>query len=76
MPLTADEIRRHLGLEPHPEGGSYVQTFRDNQSEWPEGGVAIPRPSIFFSRRAKSRRGIASRMLPKSGIGMAVRHFC
>jgi predicted cupin superfamily sugar epimerase len=38
MVLTANEIREHLGLQPHPEGGFYVQTFRDNQSEWPEGG--------------------------------------
>jgi predicted cupin superfamily sugar epimerase len=36
--LTAKDIRRHLGLQPHPEGGSYVQTFRDNQSDWPQGG--------------------------------------
>jgi hypothetical protein len=38
MALTAAEIRKLLKLEPHPEGGSYVQTFRDNQQEWPEGG--------------------------------------
>ena len=38
MVLTADEIRKHLALQPHPEGGFYVQTFRDNQGEWPEGG--------------------------------------
>ncbi|ATU90583.1 cupin domain-containing protein [Phyllobacterium zundukense] len=38
MVLTADEIRRHLGLEPHPEGSSYVQTFRDNENGWPAGG--------------------------------------
>lgn len=29
MPLDADAIIRLLGLEPHPEGGAYVQTFRD-----------------------------------------------
>lgn len=29
MPLDADSIIRLLGLEPHPEGGAYVQTFRD-----------------------------------------------
>jgi predicted cupin superfamily sugar epimerase len=37
MTLTPEAIRRHLGLAPHPEGGSYVQTFRDNK-EWPVGG--------------------------------------
>lgn len=38
MKLTPDAIRRYLGLEPHPEGGSYVQTFRDNEKDWPVGG--------------------------------------
>jgi predicted cupin superfamily sugar epimerase len=38
MVLTANEIREHLGLQPHPEGGFYVQTFRDNEGEWSEGG--------------------------------------
>ncbi len=27
--LTADEIRERLRLAPHPEGGSYRETFRD-----------------------------------------------
>ena len=27
--LGADEIKRLLGLIPHPEGGHYVETFRD-----------------------------------------------
>ena len=26
---TADEIIRLLGLNPHPEGGHYRETFRD-----------------------------------------------
>jgi predicted cupin superfamily sugar epimerase len=26
--VTADELIARLGLEPHPEGGHYVQTFR------------------------------------------------
>ena len=37
MTLTPEAIRSYLGLAPHPEGGSYVQTFRDNR-EWPVGG--------------------------------------
>jgi predicted cupin superfamily sugar epimerase len=28
-PLTADEIIKHLNLAPHPEGGYYRQTFKD-----------------------------------------------
>jgi predicted cupin superfamily sugar epimerase len=28
-PLTADEVIAHLKLEPHPEGGWYRETFRD-----------------------------------------------
>lgn len=27
--LTADDVIRLLGLAPHPEGGHYVETFRD-----------------------------------------------
>ena len=28
-PLTADEVIAHLGLKPHPEGGWFRETFRD-----------------------------------------------
>jgi predicted cupin superfamily sugar epimerase len=28
-PLTADQIIKHLNLAPHPEGGHYRQTFKD-----------------------------------------------
>jgi uncharacterized protein len=28
-PLTADEVIQHLGLKPHPEGGWFLETFRD-----------------------------------------------
>jgi len=32
--VTADEIIATLGLQPHPEGGCYIETFRDaNGSE-------------------------------------------
>ncbi|MDO1584095.1 cupin domain-containing protein [Rhizobium oryzicola] len=27
--MTAEEIIRELGMQPHPEGGWYVETFRD-----------------------------------------------
>jgi predicted cupin superfamily sugar epimerase len=31
--MTADEIIRLLGLQPHPEGGHYVETFRDTATD-------------------------------------------
>ncbi len=34
--LTADDVVRILGLEPHPEGGAYRETYRD-----PERAVAV-----------------------------------
>ncbi|PRD44021.1 cupin [Phyllobacterium phragmitis] len=30
MTLTPEEIRKTLAMQPHPEGGWYVETFRDN----------------------------------------------
>ena len=29
MPLSADAVIRELGLQPHPEGGHFRETFRD-----------------------------------------------
>lgn len=31
--MTADEIIAQLGLQPHPEGGHYAETFRDAQTD-------------------------------------------
>ncbi|MBP2550231.1 putative cupin superfamily sugar epimerase [Neorhizobium galegae] len=31
--MTADEIIETLKLEPHPEGGCYIQTFRDGDGD-------------------------------------------
>jgi predicted cupin superfamily sugar epimerase len=30
--MTADEVIRTLGLQPHPEGGHYIETFRSSAS--------------------------------------------
>jgi uncharacterized protein len=31
--MTADDVVRRLGLEPHPEGGFYRETFRDPRTD-------------------------------------------
>jgi uncharacterized protein len=31
--MTASDIKTLLGMQPHPEGGSYVQTFRDSATD-------------------------------------------
>ncbi|NKM88664.1 cupin [Rhizobium laguerreae] len=33
MDVTVQQIKEILGLEPHPEGGAYIETFRDNKAE-------------------------------------------
>jgi len=42
--VTADEIRRLLALEPHPEGGFYRETFRAPAAA----GVRSPGSAIYF----------------------------
>ena len=37
MPMTADEIIKHLRLEPHPEGGWYRQTWVAENEGRPSG---------------------------------------
>jgi uncharacterized protein len=32
-PLTADEIIKELNLKPHPEGGWFRETFRDEKGD-------------------------------------------
>ncbi|MDD7909409.1 cupin domain-containing protein [Pseudovibrio exalbescens] len=36
-PISADDIIRELNMQPHPEGGYYVETFRDGGSPQPRG---------------------------------------
>lgn len=39
--LTADEVIRLLGLAPHPEGGHFRETFRDDESQGRAASTAI-----------------------------------
>lgn len=42
--MTADELKRTLGLKPHPEGGWYVETYRDAAPE----GTRAASTAIYF----------------------------
>ena len=48
--MTADEIIARLGLQPHPEGGHYRETFRA-----PDSGRAAPSTAIYFLLKAGER---------------------
>lgn len=48
--LTADEIVSLLGLEPHPEGGYFVETFRDAA-----GGGRARSTAIYYLLKAGQR---------------------
>ena len=39
--MTADEIIRHFGMKPHPEGGHYIETFRSPDAAGRSTGTAI-----------------------------------
>ena len=42
--LSADDIIRMLDLKPHPEGGHYLETFRDDRGE----GERAASTAIYF----------------------------
>ena len=46
-PMTADEIIETLGMQPHPEGGFFVETYRDT----PAGGGRAHSTGIYFLLR-------------------------
>jgi predicted cupin superfamily sugar epimerase len=50
--MTADDIIRLLGLKPHPEGGHFVETFRD----WEGGGRAASTAIYFLLARGERSR--------------------
>ncbi len=49
--LTADEIISRLGLQPHPEGGHYRETFRDPRTV--DGGRAASTAIYFLLARGE-----------------------
>lgn len=49
--LTAGEIISHLGLQPHPEGGHYRETFRDPRLV--EGGRSASTAIYFLLARGE-----------------------
>lgn len=48
---SADEVIARLGLEPHPEGGHYRETFRDTPADGGRGAVTV----ISYLLRAGER---------------------
>ena len=71
--LSAADVTRLLGLQPHPEGGHYRETFRDIACRTPP-GAPPPRPSIFCSPPARCRAGTGSTP-PRHGTGMRARRW-
>lgn len=65
---SAREIIEALGLKPHPEGGWYAETFRD-ESAAPRGHST---ESTTCSKPDSARTGTASRTRRRSGISMPV----
>ena len=51
MGLGADDVIRRLGLEPHPEGGHFRETWRHR----PDGGGRGAGTAIYFLLRAGER---------------------
>jgi predicted cupin superfamily sugar epimerase len=49
--LSADDVIRLLGLQPHPEGGHYRETFRDSRGVDAGSGRAAS-TAIYFLLRA------------------------
>ena len=69
---TAEEVIAQLGLKPHPEGGYFRETFRD---EGAHKGRAHSTAILYLLRAGECRAGTAS-MRRSFGIGMAARRSC
>jgi predicted cupin superfamily sugar epimerase len=67
MTLTAAEIIRVLDLKPHPEGGHYRETFRDDRTH--ANGRAHSTAIYFLLARGSARTGTRS-MRRRPGTGM------
>ena len=49
--LSADEVIRLLGLQPHPEGGHFCETFRDSRTV--DGGRAASTAIYFLLKQGE-----------------------
>jgi len=54
--VNADDIIRLLGLQPHPEGGHYRETFRDSRSVDTGSGRAASTAIYFLLRTGEISR--------------------
>lgn len=52
MQMTPDQIIGELGLQPHPEGGHFCETFRD---ETRDGKERAPSTAIYYLLKAGER---------------------
>jgi uncharacterized protein len=52
--VDADDIIRHFGMRPHPEGGHYVETFRSPGAQR-DGGGRSTGTAIYFLLKAGER---------------------
>ena len=50
MPLTAAQIRQRLAMQPHPEGGHYVEVFRASEvvRRGSDGAERVSSTAIYF----------------------------
>jgi hypothetical protein len=67
--VTATDIIRELGLRPHPEGGHFIETFRDQRTV---NAAPSRRRFITCSRAVSARAGTAS-IPPRGGMSTAAR---
>lgn len=51
--MQASEIIAVLGMKPHPEGGWYAETFRDNPSGGPMGGRGYSTAIYYLLERGQ-----------------------
>jgi len=51
-PVTPDQLIDELGLQPHPEGGHFCETFRDDPQE---GQERAPSTAIYYLLKAGER---------------------
>ena len=51
-PINPDQLIGKLGLQPHPEGGHFRETFRDNP---PEGQQRASSTAIYYLLKAGER---------------------